>query len=301
MTEKWEEGFDRWTPRTPPTRDDDTGIDLDREALLSLARELADRRRAQHRQTDDELEQLKQSLRERAAAVAARERELSELERRLGAKGGAGAKHPAVDSDALVARERAALERAQALDARERELLARAAELEAESDELALREQALEAEFARVRAQLEESRSERELASAERAQLEARADEARRVEKDLAARRVELRQERELLDARAAELESRARTLAHRDDPAPAIPSGREDELRELEARLEARERELALIRQGLDAERNSLLERERAIRRREIAEVRQSFGAPLAAPGFSEGLASFVASRGRR
>ena len=60
------------------------------------------------------------------------------------------------------------------------------------------------------------------------------------------------------------------------------------------------RERELALVRQGLDAERNALLERERALRRREVAEVRQSFDAPLVAPSFSEGLAAFVSWRSR-
>ena len=50
-------------------------------------------------------------------------------------------------------------------------------------------------------------------------------------------------------------------------------------------------------MRQGLDAERNALLERERALRRREVADVRQSFDAPFAAPSFSEGLAAFVSS----
>ena len=58
------------------------------------------------------------------------------------------------------------------------------------------------------------------------------------------------------------------------------------------------RERELALLRQGLDAERNTLLERERALRRREVAGVRQSFDEPFVAPSFSEGLAAFVSSR---
>src|SRR5262249_62353625 len=78
-------------------------------------------------------------------------------------------------------------------------------------------------------------------------------------------------------------------------------PSKQERALRDLEARLDTRERELALIRQGLDAERNALLEREREVRRRELAELRQSFGTPLAPPGFAEGLAAFVHSRRRR
>ena len=83
-------------------------------------------------------------------------------------------------------------------------------------------------------------------------------------------------------------------------EPADGPAGEGERELRRLEARLESRERELALMRQGLDAERNALLDRERALRRREIAEVRQSFEPPLAPPSFSEGLASFVRERSR-
>jgi hypothetical protein len=75
----------------------------------------------------------------------------------------------------------------------------------------------------------------------------------------------------------------------------------REAELRRLEARLEAREHELALLRQGLDAQRIELRERERTLRRREVADVRQTFEQPLAPPSFADGLAAFVSSRGRR
>jgi hypothetical protein len=53
-------------------------------------------------------------------------------------------------------------------------------------------------------------------------------------------------------------------------------------------------------MRQGLDAERNTLRDRERALRRREVAEARQSFETPLAPPSFSEGLAAFVRERER-
>jgi hypothetical protein len=42
------------------------------------------------------------------------------------------------------------------------------------------------------------------------------------------------------------------------------------------------------------------LRDRERALRRREVADVRQSFEAPLAPPSFSEGLASFARERAR-
>ena len=142
--------------------------------------------------------------------------------------------------------------------------------------------------------------SERELASAERAQLEERAEKARLVEKELATRRIELEQERDRLDARARDVGTRTGALEaafepqKHDDPDQA----RASELRSLEAKLDARERELALTRQELDAERNALLDRERTLRRREVAEVRQSFDPPPRTPSFSEGLAAFVSSR---
>ncbi|HEY2371926.1 MAG TPA: hypothetical protein VGH82_05210 [Gaiellaceae bacterium] len=292
MGDKWEDGFDSWTPRGEANGADDTGTDLDRETLLKLARELAARRQAERTDSGGELERLKQTLRERAEAIAARERELEALERRAGKGAKKERKEAAPDAAAVVAaRERAALERARALDARERELKQRFAQLEREFDDIGRREEVLEDELAQARAEVRESRSERELASAERAQLERRAEEARRVEKELATRRLEL----EALIAgggvvrfdRAAELSGE--------------PSEQERALRELEAKLDVRERELALVRQGLDAERNALLERERELRRRELSELRQSFGTPLAPPGFADGLASFVSARRRR
>ena len=303
--DRWEEGFDSWTPRRGGAAPDDTGVDLDREALLRLARELAEKRHSEQEHAGAELERLKQSLRERAEAIAARERELAELQTRLGEGKPRKQKQPeTANTDALVARERAALDRAQTLEARERELQERAADLEAQAERIEQRERELATELALAQSHLNDSLSERELASAERAKLEERAEEARRVEKELAARRIELEQERERLETRAREVEARTRAL----EAIPAEPAEpptdpyeqRESELRRLETTLEARERELALVRQGLDAERNALLERERALRRREVADVRQSFDAPLVAPSFSEGLAAFVSWRSR-
>jgi chromosome segregation ATPase len=184
-------------------------------------------------------------------------------------------------------------------------LEARAAGLEAQSERIARREAELAAELAHAQSQLNESLSERELASAERAQLEERAESARRVEKELAARRIELEQERDRLEARAREVSTRTGALeagAAAEPPDHEDPSAtRASELRRLEAKLDAREQELAHTRQSLDAERNTLLDRERALRRREAAEVRQSFDAPLQTPSFSEGLAAFVSSRPRK
>jgi chromosome segregation ATPase len=300
--DRWEEGFDSWTPRRGGAPDD-TGVDLDRDALLRLARELAERRHSEQEHAGAELERLKQSLRERAEAIGARERELADLQTRLGEGKLRKQKQPhTANTDALVARERAALQRAQTLQARERELQARAADLEAHIEQIEQRELKLATELAQAQSQLNDSLSERELATAERAKLEERAEEARRVEKELAARRIELEQERARLEARAREIEGRTRALggitAEPGEVSTDPYEQRESELRHLEATLEARERELALVRQSLDGERNALLERERALRRREAADVRQSFDAPLAAPSFSEGLAAFVSSR---
>jgi chromosome segregation ATPase len=307
--DRWEEGFDSWTPRRGGDTPDDTGVDLDREALLRLARELAEKRHSEQQHAGAELERLKQSLRERAEAIAARERELADLQVRLGEgkprKQNKQKPPDTASTDALVARERAALDRAQTLEARERELQARAAELEGQAAQIEQRELELATELALAQSQVNESLSERELASAERAKLEERAEEARRVEKELAARRIELEQERGRLETRAREVEARTRALeeipAERaEQPADPVEQ-RESELRRLETTLEARERELALVRQSLDAERNALLERERGLRRREVAEVRQSFDAPLVAPSFSEGLAAFVSWRSNK
>ena len=109
--DRWEEGFDRWTPRGAGASDE-TGVDLDREAVLRLARELAERRHSEQQHAVAELEALKQSLRERAEAIGARERELEKLERagRPKKKEKAGVLPAAVAAEALIAREHAALE-----------------------------------------------------------------------------------------------------------------------------------------------------------------------------------------------
>ena len=59
-------------------------------------------------------------------------------------------------------------------------------------------------------------------------------------------------------------------------------------------------ERELVLVRQGLDAERKALVERERLLRRREVTEARESLTQPFATPSFSEGLAALARARSR-
>jgi DNA repair exonuclease SbcCD ATPase subunit len=317
--DRWEEGFDTWTPppaAKPADAADKTGTDLDREELLRLARELADRRREEQSAAQAELEQLKQSLRERAEAVATRERELDRLQRQLESgrpsvrgrieelRAKRGDPNPLLDEESLASRERAALERTHALEARERAAAAHAAELEAEKARLAERERELAGELAAAQTRLAETAAERELTAAERERLEERDRAVHEVEKRLAAARIELEQEREQLEARLQGLEHRALEAQNAVSLAtpPADPSAaaaalekHSRTLRRLEAKLETRERELALMRQGVDAERNDLHERERALRRREIAEVRESFAPPLAPPSFSEGLAALA------
>jgi chromosome segregation ATPase len=285
MTDRWEEAFDSWRPEPGAGDETDPDFEPDREELLRLARALAEQRRAEQDAARTELETLKESLRERATAVAERERELLELQQSYEKKQGkkATSAAPAVDTDAIAARERAALERLQAVEARERELEARAAELEAEAAEVSQREEELHAELEAV--------SEREAA---------RLAEARRAQEELA----DLRRE---LDRQRLEIEERERAVATAQvgDTQPEVEAelvdDRERELRRLETRLDARERELALLRQGLDAQRIELSDRERRLRRRELAEVRQSYDPPLAPPSFSDGLAAFVSERGRR
>jgi len=131
--DSWEEGFDNWTPPQGTPRaapGDDTGTELDRAELLRLARELAESRRVPVAGTDSEVEQLKQSLRERAEAIATREAELAALQRKLerdrtGIRGRLELRpkraDTPVDGEAIVARERATYERAKAGEQRQAE------------------------------------------------------------------------------------------------------------------------------------------------------------------------------------
>jgi hypothetical protein len=321
--DRWEEGFDNWTPRAPKQAEpaDDTGTDLDRAELLRLARELAEQRQAPAVAGDPEIERLKQSLRERAEAVAARERELDELQRKLerdrpGIRGRIELRtkrDDAVDGEVLAARERATVERSHALDERERAVAAEAAELEAEAERLAQRELGLAEELKTVQTTLAATEAERELAAAERERLEERDRAIHEREKTLAAARIELAAERQKIEDRARDVERRAAAVAMRDQPAPDDAEAaareraalvaleeRERALADRESRLEDSERELALRRREVEAERNSLLERERRRRRLDVAEAGDPVVRPFAPPSFSEGLASLARSRSR-
>jgi chromosome segregation ATPase len=325
--DSWEEGFDHWTPSQGaprPEPGDDTGTDLDRVELLRLARELADSRRAPATDGDAEVEQLKHSLRERAEAIAARERELADLQRkfeRTGIRGRLELRPKRVDATAdgetIAARERATYERAQALEERERVTLAEAAALEAGAAGLAERERELAEELAAAEATRADTEAERALAVAERERLEERDRAMHEREKQLAAERTELGAERRKLDARARALEVQAAALmsaaADRADGETAKPDPRESEaaleavakrektLAKRESKLDESEQELTRRLRELDADRNALLQRERSLRRLDVAGVRDPHAQPFAPPSFSEGLASLARSRSRR
>jgi hypothetical protein len=112
---------------------------LDLDELRRLARDLASRRDSGHAEAQDEIEAMKASLRERAEAIAARERQLAELEHRAGADGLSAeleaAQRVTAEAEAersLAAAEREHLdEREQQIRTVEKELAARRMQLEA--------------------------------------------------------------------------------------------------------------------------------------------------------------------------
>lgn len=111
---------------------------MDIEEVRRLARELASRREAAYAEVRDEVEAMKAELRRRAAAIADRERQLTEREHRAGADGLAeelaAARRAVAEAEAeraLAAAERERLdEREQQIRTVEKELAARRRELE---------------------------------------------------------------------------------------------------------------------------------------------------------------------------
>lgn len=108
------------------------------EELRRLARDLAARRDSAYAEAQADVESMKHELRERAAAIAARERRLAELEQRVAAKGLVdeidAARRAQEQADAerrLAAAERERLdEREQRIRAVEKDLAAQRIELE---------------------------------------------------------------------------------------------------------------------------------------------------------------------------
>jgi hypothetical protein len=147
--DRWEESFDAWTPSQPdpgaPARNPE------REELQRLARELAAKRRAAQETSSAEVEALQRSLRESAAAVAARDVELARLRSQLQVANVPG-RERALEAELAQARAERALavaererleEREQAVRAVEKELAGLRVELERREAQLAQREAAL--------------------------------------------------------------------------------------------------------------------------------------------------------------
>lgn len=132
---------------------------LDLEAVRELARDLAARREAAYAEVRGEVEMMKAWLRERADAVAERERELAELSSRLGEDGLA-------EELASARRTAAAAEAEWSLAAAERERL----------DEREAQIHAVEKELAALRIALEQKRTpgRRPAASTRQRELDAR-------------------------------------------------------------------------------------------------------------------------------
>lgn len=153
-----------------------------------LARELAARREAAFDEVRGEVELLKASLRERAAAVAERERELADLQARLDANGLAAeiANAQRLARQAEVERRLAEAERAR-LDEREQQI------------------REVEKELAALRIELEHQRQAKRPSAS--------------------ARQKELDEREAALDAREAALATRERVLAGDTMSMPAPPS----------------------------------------------------------------------------
>ncbi|MGZ4335027.1 MAG: hypothetical protein ACXVRJ_12265 [Gaiellaceae bacterium] len=132
---------------------------MDIERLQELARDVAARRDFAFAEAQTEIEAMKAWLRERARAVAERERQLAELSNRLGADG--------LEEELAAARRMAAAAEAEwRLAAAERERL----------DEREAQIHAVEKELAAVRVELEQKRTSarRPAASTRQRELDAR-------------------------------------------------------------------------------------------------------------------------------
>ena len=248
MTDSWED--DAWEADDGPDRDD----------VLRLARQLAEQRARQRVHDLAELDELKRTLRERAAEVASRE---AEVER-------AWAEIHEREGDPENARRRILrLRRERPTDEDVQGVAAEA---------LATREAALEQRAAGVAARERELANERERIATERGDLERLHADASRTSDELAARASEavtadqeLAGERERLAALQADLQERERAVAQVEENSKTQREGdnqardsepfqRETEPRALAARLAAREAAAPLKRNAELAQRETEL-----------------------------------------
>ena len=312
MTDSWED--DAWEADDGPDRDD----------VLRLARQLAEQRARQRVHDLAELDELKRTLRERAAEVASREAEVerawAEIHEREGDPENARRRilrlrreRPTdgdvqgVAAEALATREAALEQRAAGLAARERELANERERIATErgdlerlhadasrtSDELAAR--ASEAETAD-----QELAGERERLAALQADLQERERAVAQVEENSKTQREGDNQARDSEPfQRETEPRALAARLAAREAAAPlkrnAELAQRETELRTLETRLAEREADVLRMQTALAAREEELRRRER-----ELDDAQRLSERAAAIPlepylSFSEGLESLA------
>jgi hypothetical protein len=236
----------------------------DRDELLSLARHLAEQRERQRDEDLAEIEELKRSLRERAAEVGRRELEIERRRRELdelAAKARNGRRSlrsrrpaPSVDDDELNR------EREQAAADRETAIRAHELRIEEEAARLADRERKL------ADAEAAAAKRDQELAAADlrrqehEASLARATDELVRRTATVEASEQEIEAERARLEARAAELEERARAIQSDErqttDLGELQLAARLQALDERTQALDRRERELG-ERESVGRERN--------------------------------------------
>src|SRR5205085_3656489 len=312
MTDSWED--DAWEADDGPDRDD----------VLRLARQLAEQRARQRVHDLAELDELKRTLRERAAEVASREAEVerawAEIHEREGDPENARRRilrlrrERPTDEDvqgaaaeALATREAALEQRAAGLAARERELANKRERIATERGDL----ERLHADASRTSDELaaraseavtadQELAGERERLAALQADLQERERAVAQVEENSKTQREGDNQARDSEPfQRETEPRALAARLAAREAAAPlkrnAELAQRETELRTLETRLAEREADVLRMQTALAAREEELRRRER-----ELDDAQRLSERAAAIPlepylSFSEGLESLA------
>jgi chromosome segregation ATPase len=285
MSDSWEDGG--WEADEEPSRED----------VLRLARQIAEQRAQQRAQDLAELDELKRTLRERAAEVAAREAEVerawAEIHERANDTDTVRRRilrlrreRPPGDrpdrpgrGDGIAEREATVARRQAELSARERQLAGLEASLQARAAELEKREQAGASEAGDQGLVAESERLQR-LA----AELRAREDVLAEREGAIARREQASKPER-----------------AHGGEEPGAAVAERAAELRGLESRLASREADILRLQTALAAREEELRRRERDLDDAERLRERAAVIPIDPYMSFSEGLDSLAGRSERR
>jgi chromosome segregation ATPase len=304
----FDETYHRAVPSELDARPTVEALEEERRRLKELERNLAAERNRVQEAATKEIARMQAALREAADRAGKRERELERTQRKLERAGRGGRLAAFGLAGRSPDRDQAIAQREARADERERTLAAAAAELEREVARL----RELEATLAESRTGVEQA----EALAADAAELEVRkADLDRKVEELVEAER----RSAELLAARAAELEERSADLRARQeafeaersravagvstesetpktegppnelDDRSTLLASREAEIQESVAALERRERELAELRNELQAEQERLADRAQRLAEAERqAPIR---GRAVPSMTFSEGI----------